>query len=66
VTKRSRWLVQLPATPAESAELAAAAKAERRTIGVWLLELGLQRARKASSRRPKSEPNEGKTPCNQP
>ncbi len=56
---RARWSVRVPATEAEVAELSAAAKAERRTIGIWLLELGLQRARKTSHRRPKPEPREG-------
>jgi hypothetical protein len=50
-----RWSVRVPATEAEVTELMAAAKAERRTVGIWLLELGLQRARKTSYRRPKPE-----------
>lgn len=48
---QSRWSVRVPATETEIAELTAAAKAERRTIGVWLLELGLERARKIRSGR---------------
>jgi len=54
-----RWSVRVPATPEEFQELAAAAKAERRTIGIWLLELGLQRARKTAHRRPKPDAREG-------
>jgi hypothetical protein len=57
--KKSRWSIRIPATEQEVAELTAAAKSERRTIGIWLLELGLQRARKTSYRRPKPEPREG-------
>lgn len=58
--QKSRWSIRIPATEAEVDELTAAAKAERRTIGIWLLELGLQRARRTSFRRPKPDTSEAK------